>query len=97
MTYVLSPETVAACNEVFIQHKSTVLKIVDAVSEATGIPAKRILGPRRDGPTARARQIVMYEARRAGLSYPQIGEALGRDHTSVIHGVRAEEKRRAAL
>lgn len=97
MTYVLSPDAIAACRQVFEQHRSTVLKIVDAVSEATGIPAKRILGPRKDAATARARQIVMYEARRAGLSYPQIGDALDRDHTSVMHGVRAEEKRRAAL
>jgi chromosomal replication initiation ATPase DnaA len=37
----------------------------------------------------------MYEARKAGLSYPQIGRALGRDHSTVIDGVRAEEKRRA--
>lgn len=94
MTYVLSPEAIAACNQVFVQHRSTVLRIVDAVSEATGIPAKHILSQKRTAPVARARQIVMYEARRAGLSYPQIGEALGRDHTSVIHGVRAEEKRR---
>lgn len=97
MTYVLSPETIAACSQVFVRHKSTVLQIVDAVAEATGIPARHILGPRRDGPTARARQIVMYEARLAGLSYPQIGQALGRDHSTVIEGVRAEEKRRAAL
>lgn len=95
MTYVLSPEAVAACNQVFVQHKSTVLKIVDAVAEATGIPAKRILGPRKDAATSRARHIVMYEARLAGLSTTQIGDALGRDHTTVIHGVRAEEKRRA--
>ncbi len=95
MTYVLTKETIAACNQVFIQHRSTVLKIVDAVSEATGIPSKHILSKIRTAPVARARQIVMYEARKAGLSYPQIGRALGRDHSTVVVGVRTEEKRRA--
>lgn len=96
MTYVISPEAIAACQSVFVQHKNTVLLIVDAVSEQTGIPAKRILSPRRDAATCRARQIVMYEARQAGLSLMQIGDALGRDHTSVMHGIRAEKKRRGA-
>lgn len=92
---MLSPETVAACASVFVRHRNTVLQIVDAVSEATGIPSRHILGPRRDAPTARARQIVMYEARQHGLSMKQIGDALGRDHTTVVHGIRCEEKRRA--
>lgn len=96
MTYQLSPEAVAACNAVFAQNRHTVHQIIDAVAEATGIPAKRILGTNRDAPTARARQIVMYEARQAGLSYPQIARAMGKDHTTIIHGVRAEEQRRGA-
>ena len=95
MTYVLSKEAIDACNAVFVLHRSTVLKIVDAVAEATGIPAKHILSKSRTAPVARARQIVMYEARKAGLSYPQIGRALGRDHSTVVMGVRTEEKRRA--
>lgn len=94
MTFVLSPEAIAACQSVFVQHKSTVLLIVDAVSEQTGIPARHILSQKRTAPVARARQIVMYEARLAGLTYPQIGDALGRDHSSVVHGVRVEKKRR---
>jgi chromosomal replication initiation ATPase DnaA len=94
MTYALSPEAIAACNQVFIQHRCTVLKIVDAVSEAAGIPARHILSQKRTAAVARARQIVMYEARQAGLSYPQIGMVLGRDHTSVMHGVKREAERR---
>ncbi len=94
MTFILSPETIAACQEVFNQHRSTVSKIVDAVSEATGIPARHILSQKRTAAVARARQIVMYEARQAGLSLTQIGDAMGRDHTTVMHGIRAEKERR---
>lgn len=96
MTFVLSPETIAACQAVLNQHKGTVAKIVDAVSEQTGIPARLILSPRKDAPIARARQIVMYEARQHGLSLTQIGNAMGRDHTTIRHGIAAEKKRRVA-
>lgn len=95
MTYQLSPETLAACKAIFAQHQHTVHSIIDAVAAQTGIPARQIMSRDRDAPTARARQIVMYEARKAGLSYPQIAKVMGRDHTSIIHGVRTEEKRRA--
>lgn len=95
MTFVLSPEALAACQAVFAQHRSTVLLIVEAVSEATGIPTQHILSKKRTARIARARQIVMFEARQAGLSYHQIGTALGRDHTTIMHGIRMEKKRRA--
>ena len=94
MTFQLSPAAIASCKAVYAQNCHTVHQIVDAVAEATGISAKRIMSQRRDAPTARARQIVMYEARQQGLSFSQIGAALGRDHTSVMHGVRAEQARR---
>ena len=94
MTYQLSPETIAACQEVFTKKRTKVLKIAEAVSEATGIPVQHIMSNRLDAATARARQIVMYEARLAGMSYPQIGAAMGKHHTSIIHGVRTEQARR---
>jgi chromosomal replication initiation ATPase DnaA len=91
---LLTPETLAACKEVWNINRHSVHQIIDAVADATGIEARAILGKRRDAPIARARQIVMYEARQRGLSLSQIGNALGRDHTTVMHGIREEEKRR---
>jgi chromosomal replication initiation ATPase DnaA len=45
---------------------------------------------------AEARQGLMWVLyHRAGLSYAAIGRALGRDHTTIIHGVAAEGRRRA--
>jgi hypothetical protein len=43
---------------------------------------------------AYARQDFMKKAHVAGFSMPQIGTFLGRDHTTVLHGIRASEKRR---
>ena len=92
----LSPESIAACKVVFGLHRNRVLELIDAVSAETGIPAKQIRGRCRKAHIVRARQIVMYEARQLGLSYPQIARAMGKDHTTIIHGVRAEEQRRGA-
>jgi len=66
--------------------------IVDEVAEYTGIPADEILGAKRDLITARARQFVMWKARKEGHTLTAIGNALGRDHTSINHGVAKIER-----
>lgn len=47
---------------------------------------------------SRVRQEAMWEIRqRTALSLPQIGRLFGlKDHTTILHGVRAHEKRIAA-
>lgn len=56
-----------------------------------GISAKTLIGPRRFGRLAEARQVAMYLARQLTTkSYPQIGHILGnRDHTTIMHGAKA--------
>lgn len=55
-----------------------------------GISAKTLIGPRRFGRLAEARQVAMYLARQLTTkSYPQIGHILGnRDHTTIMHGAK---------
>ena len=65
-------------------------------SEACGIPLDVLLGPSREAWVVESRQGLMWVLRhRLGLSYPEIGRAVKRDHTTVLHGVKAEERRRA--
>ena len=90
----LSPETVAACKAVFAVKRHSVHQIVELVAQETGIAANAIMGDSRRGPIVRARQIVMYEAHQRGLSLQQIGAAMGRHHTTILHGIRAEQARR---
>lgn len=45
--------------------------------------------------TSRARQEVMWTFRQDGWSFPKIGALVGRDHTTVMHGVRAHMLRQA--
>ena len=45
---------------------------------------------------AHVRQWVFLEAHQKGVSLPIIGRFFNRDHTTVLHGVRAERARRDA-
>lgn len=53
------------------------------------LPIKLIKGEKRDRPIARPRQILMYLLKKhTGMTLDEIAGFLGRDHTTVIHGVR---------
>lgn len=94
---ILSPEAFRACLKLATPNEARVDAIVRAVSEATGISRIAIYSQSRRREIAHARQIVMHEAHKQGLSVNQIARALNRDHTTILHGIRAEETRRAAL
>lgn len=77
------------------------IDIVDGVARRYGVSSEEILGPSRKGYVARPRHEVMYlayEVRWASgcrrYSQPQIGAFLGgRDHTTVINGIRRHKLR----
>ena len=77
--------------------KSVMAEIVDEVSGTTGISIIDIIGNSRERHIVRARQLVMFIARREGMTLTSIGSYLRRDHTTVIHGIRTEENRREYL
>lgn len=92
---VLTPHDLESCRACKEPAYELVMAILRAVSEASGVPEKAILGRYRGtAQTVRARQIVMYVAARAGFTYSAIGRVLKRDHATVMHGVDAEKARR---
>ena len=71
-------------------------EIIDAACRVCDISRDHFLGPRRSRVYAWPRQIVMHIAREKcpHLSLPTIGRLMGgRDHTTIMHGVRACESR----
>lgn len=75
--------------------RPTMRGIADDVCYRRRVSLAALRGPRRFRPLVRARQEFMFLARAAERwSYPQIGRWLGgRDHTTIIHGMRAHAKR----
>lgn len=91
----LSEADIARCREIADQHKTAIRLMIEEVAAETGVPVKHILGRKMDRQTVHARQLAMFLAVRAGNSLPKVGAVFNRDHTTVLHGVRAEERRRA--
>jgi len=70
------------------------MAIVCEVAEAHGLTPRDLLGRSRMRPITRARMTAYAEIRdRLGYSYPEIGMIFGRDHTTILHGVRQARKR----
>ena len=63
--------------------------ITDRVASAYGVTTQELLSHQRARILVQARNHLYFLLREQGLSYPQIGRMLGgRDHSTVIHGVR---------
>ena len=68
--------------------------IQDAVCEITGLAREDLLSARRSAQVARARQLAMYLARElTPLSLTEIARGFDRDHTTVLHAIRAVSER----
>src|SRR3712207_4355967 len=70
--------------------------VLHAVARAFRVPIAALHSRSRQPYVAHARQAAMYLLRQMWpelASYPEIGKALGRDHTTVIFGVAAAEQR----
>ena len=78
------------------ERKVTVEEIQRKVSEHFSIRLSDMIGPKRVRTIARPRQIAMYLAKHLTTrSLPEIGRRFGgRDHTTVMHGVRRIEELR---
>ena len=68
-------------------------RAISRAAEHHGVTVAEIKGRSRLGPAAAARQDVFLALREAGWSFPRIGRAMGRDHSTVMHGVAVAEAR----
>lgn len=68
-------------------------EVIRTICDYYGIKTTQLKGEKRDAKLVRARQTCMYVLKRdLNLTYSEIGNLLGgRDHTTVMHGVRKIE------
>lgn len=76
------------------EKRITLDEIQRKVSEHFNIRLSEMVGPRRHRSIARPRQIAMYLSKElTNKSYPEIGRSFGgRDHTTVMHGIKQISK-----
>lgn len=73
-------------------------EIIEAVAAKHDLSSDAILGPARWRKVAHARQEAFFEIKRQRkLTLGQIGLIFGRDHTTVLYGIRAHRDRMAWL
>lgn len=75
------------------------LDLVDQICARRGVTRLELCGNRRTRSVAAARQELWWLIRRnpeRSYSYQEIARWFGRDHTTVLHGVGAHERRFAA-
>lgn len=78
-----------------LDRRVTIEEIQRKVAEHYNIRVAEMTSKRRDRPVVRPRQIAMYLAKELTIkSLPDIGRAFDRDHTTVIHAVKAIEQLR---
>jgi len=72
-------------------------RVIGATARCRGLTAADLIGPARCRQVSLARGMAMYLARRlTPESLQAIGAAFGgRDHTTVLHGIRVTERRRS--
>lgn len=68
--------------------KAKVMVILNAASKYSGQTTSDILSQRHHPRLVRPRHIAMYLCHKlTTLSYPKIGEFMGRDHSTIVYGV----------
>jgi chromosomal replication initiation ATPase DnaA len=72
--------------------------IMEATAIVSGVAMVDLNSPRRKAPYARARQIYYYVARTVTpVSFPRIAQTVGKDHSTVMHGVEKVENDKASF
>ena len=68
--------------------------LVDEVAQTHGINRDELLGTHRHPRVAHPRQnLCLLAQERFGWSTTQIGRMIGRDHSTVVHGIQQARKR----
>ena len=79
------------------ERSKKVRQIIAEVAAEYGVPASAIVGDSRLSAVTVPRQEAMRRAKDAGLTLAQIGRLMGgRDHTTVMHGIKRARERLAA-
>ena len=71
-------------------------EIMTVVARNFGVATRSISGEHRNASLVLPRQVVYYLGHKYGHSYPKIGRACDKDHTTVLYGVKKISDRLAA-
>ena len=76
-----------------VRHRVLMRSVVREIAQERGMSADEILSDDLARHIAHARQDAMLAMRDLGFSSPMVGAFFGKDHTTVLHGWDAAERR----
>jgi chromosomal replication initiation ATPase DnaA len=68
-------------------------RLIERATAEWDVSWGEVIGSIKEQRIVLARQAVMFALHAAGFSSTQIGKALGREHTTVLHGIKAARRR----
>jgi chromosomal replication initiator protein len=75
---------------------TSINEIITATAQHYGLTPDDLRGPETSFNFARPRQVAMWIAcEHFNFAYSEMGRALGRDHSTILHGIRAIMKRQS--
>lgn len=77
-----------------IKGRAHIRAIAKHVCAEAGMKIPDIMGRSREAHLCRVRELIWFIAHENGVSLPQIGRVFGRDHTTILNGLRNEKARR---
>ena len=89
----LTSAEIAACKAVASSAHTRARPVILAILKECRVTVEELTSDTRTDRIAHARQIIMAALHDRGFSTTEIGGLLGRDHTTVIHGIRAANAR----
>ena len=85
----LTPAELSACKAIAMTAQDRARPVIMAILKSAKVTEAEFASDIRTERIAHTRQIIMAALHDRGFSTTQIGALLGRDHTTVIHGIRA--------
>ena len=89
----LTTAEIAACKAVATSAQTRARPVIVAILKECGVTIAELTSDIRTDRIAHTRQIIMAALYDRGFSTVEIGGLLGRDHSTVIHGIRATNAR----
>lgn len=77
--------------------REAIMRRLEAIAERRGVPMSLIMSDRRYSKVARARWEMWAMLRDDGWSLPRIAAFFDRDHTTVLHGIKAHHSRKSEI
>lgn len=79
------------------KHTAAFMAVCEVVCGYYGISHQKLMQPVRDQKLVHARQVAWFLLREHySLSFPAIGAMFGKDHTTIMHGIRVAPQKATA-